>query len=87
MPPCRSRSPASWLADGANLGGAAIAAVPDGDGFSTVKGGGGPVDRGDCLHKVGVATAALDTAALERLVQQAEAGALTLRTQPRRASR
>ena len=69
----------SGLVDGANLAAAAVGAIADNGGFTTVKAWAGPVERGIELHSVLVARSAEDTEAMTRLVAQAESGALTLR--------
>jgi NADPH:quinone reductase-like Zn-dependent oxidoreductase len=67
------------LADGAVLNEAALPAIADGGGLAVVRGWPGPAERGIAVHQVWVTRAATDTAALTRLVEQAERGELTLR--------
>lgn len=67
------------LADGAVLNERVLPAVADGGTLATVRGWSGPAERGIKVHPVLVSKAATDTAALERLVRQAETGVLTLR--------
>lgn len=67
------------LADGALLNDRAVPAVADGGGLATVRGWNGPAERGVTVHPVMVPEGATDTAALARLVRQAEEGVLSLR--------
>ena len=67
------------LADGSLQGASVIPAIADGGGYAVVRGWDGELDRGITVHRILVSTAAKETAALERLVQQAEAGQLSLR--------
>jgi NADPH2:quinone reductase len=67
------------LADGALLHEAALPAIADGGGIAVVRGWGGPSERGIAIHPVAVARFAEETAALSRLVGQAEDGTLALR--------
>ena len=67
------------LADGSLQGALVIPAIVDGGGYAVVRGWDGDLDRGIRVHRVLVSTQSKDTAAMERLVQQAEAGLLTLR--------
>ncbi|WP_037584235.1 NADP-dependent oxidoreductase [Stigmatella aurantiaca] len=56
-----------------------VPAIADGGGLVTLRGWTQPLERGLSVHPVMVGTALTDTARLERLRDQAEAGALTLR--------
>lgn len=67
------------LADGSLQGVVVIPAIADGGGYAVVRGWEGELDRGITVHRILVSTAAKETAALERLVQQVEAGQLSLR--------
>ena len=67
------------LADGALLDAAVLAAVKDGGRIATVRGYRGPAERGVTWHPVSVRDYAEDRARLDRLREQAESGALTLR--------
>lgn len=67
------------LADGSLQGTVVIPAIADGGGYAVVRGWEGELDRGITVHRILVSTAAKETAALERLVQQVEAGQLSLR--------
>jgi NADPH:quinone reductase len=67
------------LADGALLDGKVLAAIRDGGGLAVVRGWAGPTERGITIHRTSVATYAHDQAALDRLRQQVEDGAVTLR--------
>jgi len=67
------------LADGSLQGHLVTPAIADGGGYAVVRGWDGELDRGITVHRVMVSTEARNTAALERLVQQADAGLLTLR--------
>ncbi len=67
------------LADGSLQGAQVISAIKDGGGYAVVRGWDGELDRGITVHRVLVSTQSKNTAALERLVQQTEAGLLTLR--------
>ena len=70
---------ADALADGALLGDAVLAAVRDGGRIATVRGHTGPAERAVTWHPVMVRDYARGRARLERLREQAEAGAVTLR--------
>jgi NADPH2:quinone reductase len=67
------------LADGAVQNGLVVPAVRDGGGFAVVRGWDGDPGRGIKVHAVWVQELAKDAAALDRLRQQAEGGAVTLR--------
>jgi NADPH:quinone reductase-like Zn-dependent oxidoreductase len=67
------------LADGAVQGAAVLPAIADGGGLSVVRGWDGHAERGIVVHPILVSRSATDTAALARLVAQAEAGVLSLR--------
>ncbi|MBS2031586.1 MAG: NADP-dependent oxidoreductase [Deltaproteobacteria bacterium] len=67
------------LFDGALLNGEAAPAIADGGGLVTVRGWNEPVERGIRVLPVMVANGLKDTAKLERLRDQVESGALTLR--------
>ncbi|WP_230207652.1 zinc-binding dehydrogenase [Microlunatus sp. Gsoil 973] len=67
------------LADGALLGADALTAVRDNGAMATVRGYQGDGRRGVRVTPVLVRQHAQDTAALDRLRQQAEEGVLTLR--------
>ncbi len=67
------------LFDTALLNGAAVPAIADGGVLVTVRAWNEPVERGVRVFPVLVATALTDTARLERLRDQAEAGVLTPR--------
>lgn len=67
------------LADGAVLDGGVLGAIRDGGRLATVRGWSGPAERGITVHPVMVLGSAGDTAKLERLREQVEAGAITLR--------
>ncbi len=67
------------LFDTALLNGAAVPAVADGGTLVTVRGWKEPVARGVRVYPVLVGSAITDTAKLERLRDQAEAGVLTPR--------
>jgi NADPH:quinone reductase-like Zn-dependent oxidoreductase len=67
------------LADGAVLNERVVPAVADGGTLVTVRGWPGPAERDIRVHPVLVGSAATETAALDRLARQAEAGVLTLR--------
>ncbi|HTQ36111.1 MAG TPA: NADP-dependent oxidoreductase [Steroidobacteraceae bacterium] len=77
----RSRVPdgVDGLFDAALLNGAAVPAIADGGVLVTVRGWNEPVGRGIRVFPVLVAAAITDTAKLERLRDQAEAGVLTAR--------
>lgn len=78
------------LVDAANLKETVVDALADGGGFATVKNSVTELDRGIHTHVIWVAEGAHDTASLERLRDQAEAGELTARVArvltPERAS-
>ena len=67
------------LFDAALLNGAAVPAIADGGALVTVRGWNEPVERGVRVFPVLVGTALADTAKLQRLRDQAEAGVLTPR--------
>ncbi|GAA2385765.1 NADP-dependent oxidoreductase [Streptomyces glaucosporus] len=67
------------VADGAVLDERIAPAVRDGGGLAVVRGWNGDPGRGITVHRVLVATAAEDAAALDRLRRQAEEGTVTLR--------
>lgn len=67
------------LADGAVLNERVVPAVADGGTLVTVRGWAGPAERNVTVHPVLVGAAAAETAALDRLARQAEAGVLSLR--------
>jgi NADPH2:quinone reductase len=67
------------LFDTALLNGATVPAVANGGGLVTVRAWNEPVERGIRVFPVFVATALTDTAKLERLRDQADAGVLTPR--------
>lgn len=67
------------LTDGAVQDGAVLPALRDGGTLTTVRGWSGPSERGIEVHPVMVFGSAERTDLLERLVAQAEDGALTLR--------
>lgn len=67
------------LVDGANQREEVVDALADGGGFATVKNWVADLERGIHTHVVWVAEGAADTASLERLRDQAEAGILTMR--------
>lgn len=67
------------LVDGAVLDDAIVPAVADGGRLATVRGWKGPAARGIEVHPVWVTAGVEDTAGLERLVRQAEQGALSMR--------
>jgi NADPH2:quinone reductase len=67
------------LADGAVMDGLVVPAIRDGGVLSVVRNWDGTPDRGITVHRIMVARAAKDTAALDRLRRQAEDGELTLR--------
>lgn len=69
----------SGVADGALLNDGAIPAIADGGVLATLREWSGPAERGIRVRPVRARDAATDTAGLERLVQQAEQGVLTLR--------
>ena len=77
----RSQLPsgAPGLIDGAALGELALPAVADGGGLVTLRGWGGPTERGIVIHPISSFGSATDTALFDRLRMQAEAGILTLR--------
>lgn len=56
-----------------------VPAIADGGGLVTLRGWSGPVERGIRVHPVMVFSGLTDTARMERLRDQAESGALTLR--------
>lgn len=67
------------VADGAVLNDLVAPAIKDGGGLAVVRGWNGDPGRGITVHRVMVGSAAGETAALDRLRQQAEDGVLTLR--------
>ncbi|MDO8733154.1 MAG: NADP-dependent oxidoreductase [Actinomycetota bacterium] len=67
------------LADGSLQGALVLPAIADGGGYAVVRGWNGDVERGITVQRVLVSAESKNTAALERLVQQADAGLLTLR--------
>jgi NADPH:quinone reductase-like Zn-dependent oxidoreductase len=67
------------LADGSVQNEEVIGAVKDGGGFATVRGWKGPSERGIAIHPVWVRDYWKEQAALDRLRQQVEEGAVTLR--------
>lgn len=67
------------LADGAVMNELVVPAIRDGGGLAVVRGWDGQPGRGISVHRVMVTQSATDTAALDRLRQQAEEGVLTLR--------
>jgi NADPH2:quinone reductase len=67
------------LADGALLTHAVQGAIADSGAIAVLRGWAGPADRDISIHPIAVASAGADTAALTRLVAQAEAGIVTLR--------
>ncbi|MEU7641711.1 zinc-binding dehydrogenase [Streptomyces sp. NPDC039016] len=67
------------LIDGAALNAQALGAAAGGGALVSLKGWTGPAERGITIHPVSSYVAANDTALLDRLARQAEAGELTLR--------
>src|SRR3954469_3292171 len=67
------------LADGSVQNELLLAAVKDGGGFATVRGWNGPSERGITIHPVWVRSYLTEQRKLDRLRQQVEDGALTLR--------
>ncbi len=67
------------VADGALLHEQIAPVIRDGGGLAVVRGWDGEPGRGITVHRIMVGTAAKDTAALDRLRQQAEDGTVTLR--------
>ncbi len=67
------------LADGSLQGRLVIPAISDGGGYAVVRGWNDDVERGISVHRVMVTAESKNTAALDRLVEQADAGVLTLR--------
>ena len=67
------------LADGSLQGRLVIPAIADGGGYAVVRGWEGELERGITVHRVLVSSESKNTAAMERLVQQVDAGLLTLR--------
>jgi NADPH2:quinone reductase len=67
------------LADGAVMDDLVVPAIGDGGGLAVVRGWRGEAGRGITVHRIMVAAAAQETAALDRLRQQAEDGVLSLR--------
>lgn len=67
------------LADGAVLNGRALPAIANGGGLAVIRGWEGPSERNITIHRIMVMSAATNTAALEKLVCQAEDHTLTLR--------
>ena len=67
------------LADGAVQNSLVFRAIRDGGGYATVRGYGGELDRAITVHAVWVRNYAQEWAKLDRLRQQAEDGALSLR--------
>jgi NADPH:quinone reductase len=67
------------LTDGALQNELILAAIKDGGALATVRGWPGPADRGITIHATRVAEYAHQQAKLDRLRQQVEDGALTLR--------
>jgi NADPH:quinone reductase len=67
------------VADGALLHELVVPAIHDGGGLAVVRGWRGEPGRGITVHRVMVAKAAKETAALDRLREQAEQGLVTLR--------
>lgn len=67
------------VADGAVLDDLVAPAIRDGGGLAVVRGWDGDPGRGIAVHRVFVAAEAENTAALEHLREQAEAGVVTLR--------
>lgn len=67
------------LADGALLDAAVLPAITDGGGLAVIRGWDGPAERGITIHRTMVHARAHDHAALDRLRQQVEDGAVTLR--------
>jgi NADPH2:quinone reductase len=72
-------SGAPGLIDGASLDARALPAVADGGSMATLKGWTGPSERGIIIHPISSFGSATNTALLDRLRSQAEAGVLTLR--------
>lgn len=67
------------LIDGAAQNDATLGAICDHGRLAVIRGWDGPTQRGITLHKIASTSAATDTARLERLRDQAEAGTLRLR--------
>lgn len=67
------------LIDGAAIDARALPAVADGGGLATLKGWGGPTERGIVIHPISSFASAADTALFDRLRRQVEEGRLTLR--------
>jgi NADPH:quinone reductase-like Zn-dependent oxidoreductase len=67
------------LVDAAAQDGLVVPAIRDGGGLAVVRGWGGEPGRGISVHRVMVYGAVRETAALDRLRQQAEDGVVTLR--------
>jgi NADPH:quinone reductase len=67
------------LADGALLDAKVLPAIRDGGGLAVVRGWAGPADRGITIHSTRVRDYLHNQPALDRLRQQVEEGALTLR--------
>jgi NADPH:quinone reductase-like Zn-dependent oxidoreductase len=67
------------LADGSVQNALLFPAIKDGGGFATVRGYHGETERGIVLHAVWVREYLKESAKLDRLRQQVEDGAITLR--------
>jgi NADPH:quinone reductase-like Zn-dependent oxidoreductase len=67
------------LADGSVQNEQLLAAIKDGGGFATVRGWSGPSERGITIHPVWVRSYLKEQVKLDRLRQQVEDGAVTLR--------
>jgi NADPH:quinone reductase-like Zn-dependent oxidoreductase len=67
------------LADGSVQNGLLFPAIKDGGGFATVRGYGGPSERGIVIHAVRVRDYAKEQAKLDQLRQQVDDGAISLR--------
>jgi NADPH:quinone reductase len=67
------------LVDAASLNAAALPAIADGGAIVTVRGWGGPAERGITVHPISAFAAVTDTALLEELRDLAEDGTLSLR--------
>lgn len=67
------------IADGALHNARAVPAIADGGVLATVRAWNGPAERGITVRPVQARGAATETAVLDRLARQAEAGVLTLR--------
>lgn len=67
------------FADGSIQDELVVPAIKDGGGLAVVRGWKGEPGRGVTVHRIAVPTAAHDTAGMQRLVDQVDAGVLTLR--------